>query len=252
MVFAKELLRKLVRRVGFEVFAYNHQRIHDLRKAKLLRDLRVSVVLDAGANAGQYGLHLRELGYSGRIVSYEPIPKVFELLQRVAANDPKWEALNLAVGDRDAECEMNVADISEVSSLLRATGASTTGDWTNTTKQPVTARRIESLLREMQGRGDTLYLKLDTQGFEQAALIGAEPVLQEFAAIELEASTVPLYDGETLLPELMQWLASRGFSVFSMDTVVVDHITGRVLQFELLMQNERHRNVTTPGSHAAG
>lgn len=238
----KEILRRLARLAGFEVFAYNHRRIHELRKAMLMRDLGVSLVLDVGANTGQYGQGLRELGYKGRIVSFEPIPAVFEVLQKTASTDGNWETMNLALGDEEADRIIHVAEFSQVSSLLPATGASITGGWKKTKVQAVSVRRIDALLPQIRRAGDTIYLKLDTQGFEQAALDGSGAMIFDFAAIELEASTIELYEGETLLPGLMHWLACRGFSVFSIGTLAVDHMTGRVLQFELLVKNENPRS----------
>jgi len=41
--------------------------------SQVLRRLDINCVLDVGANQGQYGLMLRGLGYSGYIVSFEPV-----------------------------------------------------------------------------------------------------------------------------------------------------------------------------------
>jgi FkbM family methyltransferase len=235
----KELAKPLLRRVGYEVVAYTPGRSHELRKMKLIRDRGIALVIDAGANVGQYAERLRGLGYDGRIVSIEPLPAVFEILRRKAAARPGWEALNFAVCDRDGEVEINVAEISEVSSLLPATGAAVTGDWSATRRQKVPSHRLDSLFPDLAAGGDPVYLKMDVQGAERVALDGAERMLGAVVAIELELSTIPLYVGETLLPEMVHHLGRKGFGVFSIDTVLVDNNTGRVLQAEVLFVRDQ-------------
>jgi FkbM family methyltransferase len=230
----KELAKPLLRRIGYEVVAYTPQRSHELRKIKLIRDRGIDLVIDAGANVGQYAERLRGLGYDGRIVSIEPLPAAFAVLHRKAAARPDWEALNFAVSDRDGTAEIHAAEVSEVSSLLPATGAAMTGNWTATRSQTVQVRRLDSLFPDLPAGGKPVYLKMDIQGSERAALDGAERLLGETAAVEMELSTIPLYAGETLLPDMVYHMSLKGFGVYSIDPALVDYINGRVIQVEVL------------------
>ncbi|MEA2420584.1 MAG: hypothetical protein QOE60_2790, partial [Thermoleophilaceae bacterium] len=66
--------------MGYEVRQYTPLRSLPAARERLLDG--VDVVLDVGANAGQYGAMLRELGYAGRLVSLEPVAEAFAELRR--------------------------------------------------------------------------------------------------------------------------------------------------------------------------
>ncbi|WP_156669931.1 MULTISPECIES: FkbM family methyltransferase, partial [unclassified Mycobacterium] len=84
-----------------------------------LKMRQVTVVLDVGANSGQYAQGIREAGYAGRIVSLEPLSTPFSVLERSAALDPAWDCRQCALGDRDDTVPMNVAgNAGQSSSLL--------------------------------------------------------------------------------------------------------------------------------------
>jgi FkbM family methyltransferase len=224
----KDLLRAALRWMGYEVHSYTPLRNHDLRRARLLRERRIDTVLDGGANAGQYATRLRKLGYTGRIVSVEPIPSVFAELAARAEGDERWECVNAALAREPGRLELRVAAISEVSSILPATGAVHTEGWTATRPVSVPGTTVDALL---QG-AERAYIKLDLQGYELEALGGAAASLQAAVALEVELSTVPLYEGAALLPEVVRYVTEQGYSLFSAEPALVDYDSGRVLQLD--------------------
>src|SRR4051812_21473106 len=100
--------RPLVRRTGWDVVPYpgiRHQRL----RAKTLEHLGVDLVLDVGANIGQFGGDVRAFGYTGDMVSYEPMREAFTQLEGKAAGDPRWTPVRSAIGAKAGELELHIA-----------------------------------------------------------------------------------------------------------------------------------------------
>ena len=59
------------------------ERFNELTHLKsLLKILDINCVLDVGANRGQFAHELRAIGYGGDIISFEPVNREFEVLDR--------------------------------------------------------------------------------------------------------------------------------------------------------------------------
>jgi len=196
-------VRDLLHRWGYGIAPYP--------LARLLRMPPPDLALDVGANLGQFAQELRRLGYRGRLVSFEPIPGAFRTLTAAAASDPLWDVRNIAVGAADGEATMNVASNVASSSILAPNaalaGAAPHLSFEQSALVPV--RRLDGLADLPPG--ERVFLKVDTQGFEQAVLEGAEGMLDRIYAIQLELSFLPLYEGEPPAEEVMAWLRARGF-----------------------------------------
>ena len=82
----------------------------------LFRRLQVSCVLDVGANIGLYASQLRQSGFEGDIISFEPIKADYENILRLSKGDAKWKALNYALGNEDSEREFNIITCRKVPS----------------------------------------------------------------------------------------------------------------------------------------
>src|SRR5215470_6869482 len=89
--------------------------------AHLLSHLRRSetdVVLDVGANSGQFALALFNAGFTGRIISFEPLSLAHAALSEAAQNHPDWEiAPRCALGAAVGSAVINIAGNSFSSSL---------------------------------------------------------------------------------------------------------------------------------------
>src|SRR4051812_45532738 len=109
--------RRLVRRSGFDICRFPGRQFGHLRQ-RVVSSRGVTVVLDVGANRGQWGQEIRTWGYIGRLVSFEPGRDAFQYLARVAAADPRWEIRRVALGDRPRDVVLNVAGNAGASSSV--------------------------------------------------------------------------------------------------------------------------------------
>lgn len=205
-----------------------------VRRRKLLKSYAINVVLDVGANAGQFAMQMRNLGFFGKIVSFEPLGSAFELLRQNADKDPKWEIINCALGEINAAKKINVSANSCSSSLLDMLPAHTKAapEKIYVAKELIEVRTLDSMINDLCAREDNIYLKIDTQGYESRVISGADEALARIGTIQLEMSLVPLYDEELLFGEMHSLLSEKGYSMVSIEAVYSDRTSGQLLQVD--------------------
>jgi FkbM family methyltransferase len=231
----KDQVKSAIRGLGFDVRRYTPASSDAAQLKAMLSSNSVNVVFDVGANTGQFGKLLRGLGYRGRIVSFEPLSAAREQLLKESRNDPTWEvAPQAAIGDEEGEIEIHIAENSQSSSVLDMldTHASAAPESRYVGKEKVPLRRLDSLLPNYLKQDSVAFLKIDTQGYEDRVLKGAEGVFDRIAGLQLELSLVPLYAGQRLFDELIDQVTASGFKLWAMSQVFVDPHTGRMLQVD--------------------
>ena len=228
------MLKRLLNRAGVDVVRHRPVPLHLMRRAHLLTRFGVTVVLDVGANAGIYARELRQIGYRGRIVSFEPLSSAFARLAAEAARDPGWEAVNLALGAQPGEAVLNVAENSWSSSLRPMLDAhlSAAPESRYVGTETVRVETLDAVFGRYVRPDDRVWLKIDTQGHERDVLAGAAASLPRIETIQLEMSPVRLYEGEALFTEMYAWLADRGYACVHLEPGLVDPADERLLSVD--------------------
>jgi FkbM family methyltransferase len=203
-------------------------------RARILTELGVDLVLDVGANQGQYAHELRSTGYGGRIISFEPLPDAFSALTASLGPDPLWEGIAAALGDEDGEIEIHESANSVCSSILDTSDTllATSPGAIYVGSRMTALARLDSIANDILRADDDVYLKMDVQGYELPALKGAVQTLRQVVAIEVELSLVPLYERQALVHEVMGYLSERGFEPVWLEKVLVDSHSGHLLQVD--------------------
>ena len=178
--------RFVARRLGLDIHSYQAARDIDVRRTRFLLEHRVGVLIDGGANTGKWALAIRQNGFRGRIISFEPVAEPFAALSDTSASDPLWRCVQAALGDADTEARMNVAGNSCSSSLLpmEPAHASAAPESAYIRTEAVRVVRLDSVVPKMVPAGTSLALKLDLQGYEATALAGAENILAEVRLVD--------------------------------------------------------------------
>lgn len=229
----KSSLKRLLRKLGLEVRRYSPAHALDAVFMKTLLSHGVNVIFDVGANTGQYGKFLRENGYRGRIVSFEPISSAWDTLAETTKADARWDvAPRAAIGGSDGEIEMHISGNSVSSSALEMLPAhlKAAPDSAYVGTELVRLQKLDTIGPQYLAPDSRLFLKIDTQGFESQVLCGADDLLKSAIGIQLELSLTPLYKGQTLFYESLSNLDQLGFDLWNFAPVFFDSQTERLLQ----------------------
>lgn len=228
-------IKGLLRKAGVEAHRYSVHTSSGAQLNRLLNHVGIDLVIDVGANAGHYASELRANGYRGRIVSFEPLADAHARLERAARADPNWQvAPRMALGDADGETTIQVAGNSLSSSILDMLPAheSAAPGSAYVARQTVALRRLDHVAGEFLMDARRALLKIDTQGYEDRVLAGAQGVLGQFAAIQSELSLVPLYADQPLFDAMRARLEGLGFVLFAVFPGYVHERTGQTLQVD--------------------
>lgn len=203
----RRTVRRIVRGTGF-------RRQIAPTFVQVMHNRGVDVVLDIGANDGDFGREIRDEGYRGRIVSFEPNPQAFARLSRAIAHDPLWEAHQLGVGDVPGQLTLSVSNEDVFSSFkpINAFGA-LTSEAQEAASVQVEVVRLDAFLERHPDLVARTYLKIDTQGFEMEVLRGAGDMLERMAAVQAELGLVKTYQNEEDWLDVVLWMRGRGFEI---------------------------------------
>ena len=241
----KNTLRKVIRAFGFELMhGANDPILRDLREiheglrlkqndylrwddtlpgpaahASLRHMLilhGIDLVFDVGANRGQFATLVRRLGYTGDIISFEPMLAARKELEALAGHDRRWRILPFAIGDTQEDRELQIFRDDTFSSFhaTNQLGRDRFGDMLAPSHtEKVAVRRLDDLWHELVGdAARRVLLKTDTQGHDLAVLEGAASVLNSVYSIVTEATLRPIYDQSPLFADIHAWLEARQFA----------------------------------------
>lgn len=236
MNLIKKSIKKIARNLGFGIYKIPKQ-FPKLQPPNPLVYHQVDLLLDVGANVGQYVIENRQLGYQGQVVSFEPLPDAYQTLKDNAFGDQQWLIHErCAVGSEMGQTEINISKNSYSSSLLQMlnthSDSAPESVYIGTATTPVIT--LDSVYQQYAKDKKKVFLKIDTQGFEAHVLSGAPKSLESIFAVQLELSLVPLYANQELYPYFLKFFEEHGFYLWQIIPGFIDNDSGQSLQFDAI------------------
>jgi FkbM family methyltransferase len=216
---------------------------YDIQLDSILKKYDVNLVLDVGANQGQFVKGLRSF-YKGRVISFEPAPNIFADLEKTAASDPNWDVWNLALGSQNTTQRLNLSELSVFSSFLetneycqRRFGANARAIG----EAIVAVRRLDTFLEEFLPDldGARIFLKIDTQGYDLEVFKGLGNKCKHVVALQTEVSVIPIYREMSPWTESINFLETAGYSIIGLFPVNKDSL--RIVEYDCVMVRESSR-----------
>lgn len=234
----KQTAKKIFQKAGLTITRYP---THDQKRRILAYDnFKIDTLLDVGANSGQYAGLIRELGFVGTIHSFEPTTSAFNILNKKSKSDKNWNVHKLAIGTNTGEVEINISENSFSSSILdiETLHVDSAPASRYISKEKVKIDTIDNLFPELTKNSNSVYLKIDTQGYESEVLKGADKSLRSIKCIQLEMSMVPLYKNEWLFDDMMDYLKKKNFGLYTIEPEFYNPSTGQLLQADAIFYNK--------------
>ncbi|MBC6994164.1 FkbM family methyltransferase [Neolewinella lacunae] len=219
--------------MGFDIRRYPTRLLRN--RSQLLQTQGIDLILDVGANKGQYAQELRSIGYQGEIYSFEPLAEAYGILANAAAKDPLWKVFNYGLGLSEETISINVASNLASSSILEfePSHKSAAPNIGYLRKESISIKALDEVAPSLKLDGRKVFLKIDTQGYEEKVLKGASNTLQNhITGLQIELSLTPVYTGEWLYEDIILHLKQYGYELYSMEPGLCDENTGRMLQFD--------------------
>lgn len=228
----KNIIKSVLKYFGLNVSKRNTTTDKELLHSKQLLTNEIDLVLDVGANIGQYANGIIENGYKGDIWSIEPLPNEFLILKKKSEKYKCWKVFNCAFGLKDSEGYINYyKKESVISSILEF--HSDFNHQAEVIKEKIKIVNGDNFLKHQPTRHKNIFLKIDCQGYEKFILDGLKKSIKYFKGIKIETSIQNTYNGESKYYEIIQFFRNLDYELWSVENIAMDQTKGRFKQIDL-------------------
>jgi len=203
-------------------------------QSPFFRNMKPDVVLDIGANTGEFIINAKKIFPSARIIAFEPVKSCFTELKDRFGNKPNITLYNVALGSENKKGEIFVSDFSPSSSIVRPEGKFNT--------EEIDIKKLDEYC-ELIKEKNKVFIKIDVEGFELEVLKGAESLLERADWIYVESRILDAIGCN--FTELYNYLTARNWSFLgSYDNVF--NSEGYMIYFDAMFLNMNRNSLPKP------
>jgi FkbM family methyltransferase len=202
-----------------------------------LRRTAPDVVVDAGANRGQFSLDVHRTRPRAVVHAFEPLTSEADVFEEIFTGVPEVNLHRVGLWSHSGPMEIHVSAAADSSSMLPIGDqqVSTFPGTEEVGRRPVEVVRLDEVLNPAQ-LGPRAMLKIDVQGGELEVLRGAGTLLDEFRWVYAELSLTEFYVGQPSAGEIIEYLRRSSFEV--VDLTVATRHRGRAVQVDALFERQ--------------
>ena len=229
------MLKKIFNLVGLNIERYRPLVGTQAEIYNAIKKVKTNIIFDIGANTGQFGLEVRQRGYEGKIISFEPLTIARKKLLENVSGDISWIVHDrTAIGDYMGVIEINISKNSFSSSVLPMLNSHSDVEPNSVYigSEKTSVITLDSIADKYLNKSSNCFIKIDTQGYEWQVLNGAYKTLSQAKGIICELSLLPLYDGQQLWRDILERLEEEGFVLWALHKAFSDKNNGRTLQLD--------------------
>ena len=231
----KNKIKKLFNKFGIEVTRYLPNASFDAQIVDAMKKVKINTLFDIGANTGQFSSKIRNAGYDGKIVSFEPLTSAREELIQKSSKDDNWFIHDrVAIGDRNGFVDINISKNSYSSSILPMLdthlNAAENSEYIGIEQSPII--KLDNVADTYLDEFSNCFIKIDTQGYESQVLDGGLKTLNKAKGVLCELSLIPLYHGQDIWRDLILRFEKNGFVLWSLERGFTNKQNGRALHID--------------------
>jgi FkbM family methyltransferase len=213
----KKIIKNIFKKFGLEIKKYNPQDDFNFLITRCIKKFQIDCFWDVGANIGQTGESIRKHGYTGNILSFEPQEEAYKKLLKNSFNDPKWKIYEKCGLGQNGLKKINISKNSVSSSFLEMENLHIDKNPESKfiKKEEVKIISLSDVFNKEKNSFKKNFLKIDTQGYEKEVLDSGENILDNFIGISCEISVQPLYKNEAKFLDIIKYLSTKGFEIYS-------------------------------------
>jgi FkbM family methyltransferase len=224
----RRLQRLLLGRLGLRLSRARHEgeftAMPDTLQRLAAAGYAPRVVLDVGANVGEWAALARQMFPAADLWCFEPQAACHPRLSARCAQLGRATVVPVALSDTDLD----------IGRMLGGGRDGSTGAWLGTPNdegEPVRVQRLDTVVGDRCSADDRVMLKLDVEGHEALVLQGATHTLQAVEVVIAEWSAYrPGDEPTTSLETLCRMLIPQGFALYDMASLSRRARDGRLRQ----------------------